>query len=154
MLGHAAGGRDLLRIAHFVMAITYAWPRLAVSPIMKGGLDCIQAPAVRTYAKPGTCLALQRGFLFCVSEAWAMKQVALCSRPMPTHSRRRSPPATRRRALELLASCPAGCSEAVLAAHGFEVKQVVALEALRLGVGGHSASASREIRRLFPGQYG
>ncbi len=64
MLGHAAGGRDLLRIAHFVMAITYAWPRLAVSPIMKGGLDCIQAPAVRTYAKPGTCLALQRGFLF------------------------------------------------------------------------------------------
>jgi hypothetical protein len=46
---------------------------------------------------------------------------------MPTHSRRRSPPATRRRALELLASCPAGCSEAVLAAHGFEVKQVVAL---------------------------
>jgi hypothetical protein len=64
MLGHAAGGRDLLRIAHFVMAFTYAWPRLAVSPIMKGGLDCIQAPAVRTYAKPGTCLALQRGFLF------------------------------------------------------------------------------------------
>jgi hypothetical protein len=82
-------------------------------------------------------------FFFCVSEAWAMKQVALCSRPMPTHSRRRRPPATRRRALELLASCPAGCSEAVLAAHGFEVKQVVAL--VRAGL------ATARIARMVAG---
>jgi hypothetical protein len=46
---------------------------------------------------------------------------------MPTRSRKRSPPATRQRALELLASCPAGCSEAILAAHGFTVKQMVGL---------------------------
>ena len=51
---------------------------------------------------------------------------------MPTHSRRRSPPATRRRALELLASCPAGCSEAVLLAHGFTVDMLVELVTARL----------------------
>src|SRR5260221_13555359 len=60
----------------------------------------------------------------------------LCSRPMPTHSRRRSPPATRRRALELLASSPAGCSEAVLRAHGFAVDQVVAVVRAGLAAAG------------------
>jgi len=110
---------------------------------MKGGLDCLQAPAVRTYAKPGTCLALQRVFFFCVSEAWAMKQVALCSRPMPTHSRRRSPPATRRRALELLASCPPAVVRRSSPRMGFEVKQVVAL--VRAGL------ATARIERMVAG---
>jgi hypothetical protein len=43
----------------------------------------------------------------------------------------------------LLASCPAGCSEAVLAAHGFEVKQVVAL--VRAGL------ATARIERMVAG---
>jgi hypothetical protein len=55
-----------------------------------------------------------------------MKQAALCSRPMPT-GRKRSPPATRRRALELLASCRDGCAEAIMLAHGFTVEQMVEL---------------------------
>jgi hypothetical protein len=46
---------------------------------------------------------------------------------MPTHSRKRSPPATRRRALELLASCRDGCTEAILAAHGFTIEQMADL---------------------------
>jgi hypothetical protein len=41
---------------------------------------------------------------------------------------RRLPRPTRRRALELLASCPQeGCSEAVLLAHGFTIEQLVDL---------------------------
>jgi hypothetical protein len=40
-------------------------------------------------------------------------------------SRRRTP--DRRRALELLASCPDGCTEAILLAHGFTVAQMVDL---------------------------
>jgi hypothetical protein len=40
---------------------------------------------------------------------------------MPTHSRRRSPPATRRRALELLAASRDGCTERVMMVHGFSV---------------------------------
>jgi hypothetical protein len=51
----------------------------------------------------------------------------LCSRPMPTHSRRRSPPATRRRALELLAGSADDMTEAMLVAHGFTVEQMVDL---------------------------
>jgi hypothetical protein len=46
---------------------------------------------------------------------------------MPTHSRKRSPPASRRRALELLASCRDGCTEAVLLAHGFTIDMLVKL---------------------------
>jgi hypothetical protein len=42
-------------------------------------------------------------------------------------SRRRSPPATRRRALELLTASPDGCSEAIMVAHGFSVTQMVDL---------------------------
>jgi len=38
---------------------------------------------------------------------------------MPTPSRKRSPPPTRRRALELIAASPHGCTEAILIAHGF-----------------------------------
>jgi hypothetical protein len=43
------------------------------------------------------------------------------------HSRRRSPPATRRRALELLAGSRDGAAEAILLAHGVTVKMMVAL---------------------------
>lgn len=47
-------------------------------------------------------------------------------------SRKRSPPATRRRALELLAASPGGCTEAILVAHGFTVEQMV--ELIRAGL--------------------
>jgi hypothetical protein len=36
-------------------------------------------------------------------------------------ARKRVPPATRRRALELLASCRDGCPEAIMLAHGFSI---------------------------------
>jgi hypothetical protein len=42
-------------------------------------------------------------------------------------SRNRRPPATRRRALELLAASPDGCSEAIMVAHGFTVDTLVKL---------------------------
>jgi hypothetical protein len=51
---------------------------------------------------------------------------------MPTHSRNRSPPATRRRALELLAGSADGMTEAMLVAHGFTVEQMV--ELIRAGL--------------------
>ena len=60
---------------------------------------------------------------------------------MPIRSR--SPPATRQRALELLASSPAGCSEAILAAHGFTVKHLV--ELVRAGL------ATAKIERMVAG---
>jgi hypothetical protein len=44
--------------------------------------------------------------------------------PRPAYPRTKP---TRRRALELLASCPDGCTEAVMLAHGFTVKQMVEL---------------------------
>ena len=47
--------------------------------------------------------------------------------PMPMHSRKRSPPATRRRALELLVRSPDGMTEAMLRAHGFTVEILVDL---------------------------
>jgi hypothetical protein len=37
-------------------------------------------------------------------------------------ARKRVPPATRRRALELLASCRDGCTEAIMLAHGFTIE--------------------------------
>ena len=43
---------------------------------------------------------------------------------MPTPRRRRSPKPDRRRALELLASCPDGCTETIMLAHGFTVGQL------------------------------
>ncbi len=45
---------------------------------------------------------------------------------MPT-GRKRSPPATRRRALELIAWSPDGMTEAMLLAHGFTVEMLVDL---------------------------
>ena len=47
-------------------------------------------------------------------------------RTTPTR-RRRGPKPDRRRALELLASCPGGCTEAILVAHGFTVEQMAEL---------------------------
>jgi hypothetical protein len=46
---------------------------------------------------------------------------------MPPRSRTRSPPATRCRALELLATSPDGCTEAIMIAHGFTVDMLVKL---------------------------
>src|SRR5258708_28440073 len=43
------------------------------------------------------------------------------------HSRKRSPPATRRRALELLVRSPDGMGEAMLRAHGFTAEILVDL---------------------------
>ena len=46
----------------------------------------------------------------------------------PRHgARKRVPPATRRRALELLASCRDGCTEAIMLAHGFSIDMMVEL---------------------------
>jgi hypothetical protein len=56
-------------------------------------------------------------------------------------ARKRVPPATRRRALELLASCPDGCTEAIMLAHGFSIEQMV--ELVRAGLA--SASAERVV---------
>jgi ABC-type amino acid transport system permease subunit len=57
---------------------------------------------------------------------------------MPTR-RHRKP--DRRRALELLASCPDGCTEAILLAHGFTTAQMV--ELVRAGLA--SVSAERVV---------
>jgi hypothetical protein len=46
---------------------------------------------------------------------------------MPMHSRKRSLPPTRRRALELLVRSPDGMTEAMLRAHGFTVEMLVDL---------------------------
>jgi hypothetical protein len=43
------------------------------------------------------------------------------------HIRKGSPPATRRRALELLAASPGGCTEAILIAQGFTVDMLAKL---------------------------
>jgi hypothetical protein len=50
----------------------------------------------------------------------------------PTERRRRGPKPDRRRALELLASSPDGCSEAIMLARGFTVEQMD--ELLRAGL--------------------
>jgi hypothetical protein len=43
------------------------------------------------------------------------------------NARKRNAPATRRRALELLASCRDGCTDAIMFAHGFTVGMMVEL---------------------------
>jgi hypothetical protein len=70
---------------------------------------------------------------------------------MPTRPRKRKLPATRRRALELLASCPDGCTEAIMLAHGFTVEQMVELvraglattKAERVVAGGRTREVAR-----------
>jgi hypothetical protein len=54
---------------------------------------------------------------------------------------RRRPKPDRRRALELLASCRDGCTEAIIIAHGFSVEQMV--ELVRAGLA--SATAKRVV---------
>jgi hypothetical protein len=56
-------------------------------------------------------------------------------------SSRRHPKPDRRRALELLASCPDGCTEAVMLAHGFTVDMMV--ELVRVGLA--TAHAERVV---------
>ena len=51
---------------------------------------------------------------------WGMSRV-------PIRHRRSRPKPDRRRALELLASCRDGCTEAIMLAHGFTVPQMVDL---------------------------
>jgi hypothetical protein len=66
-------------------------------------------------------------------------------------ARKRVTPATRRRALELLASCRGGCTEAMMLAHGFTIAQVVELvnaglgtaKAERVATGGKSTEIAR-----------
>jgi hypothetical protein len=62
---------------------------------------------------------------------------------MPTTDlrRRRGPKSDRRRALELLASCRDGCTEAILLAHGFTIPQMV--ELVRAGLA--TAMAERVV---------
>jgi hypothetical protein len=57
------------------------------------------------------------------------------------HARRRGPKPDRRRALELLASCRDGCTEAIMLAHGFTIAQVV--ELVRAGLA--TATAERIV---------
>ena len=65
--------------------------------------------------------------------------------------RRRDPKPDRRRALELLASCRDGCTEAIMLAHGFTVDQLVELvrgglataHAERMVAGGRSMEIAR-----------
>ena len=59
---------------------------------------------------------------------------------MPT-GRKRSPPATRRRALELLAASRDGCTEAIMLAHGFSIDLMV--ELVRAGLA--TAKAERVV---------
>src|SRR5215218_1678501 len=60
---------------------------------------------------------------------------------MPTLSRKRVPPATRRRALELLDASRDGCTEAIMLAHGFTISQMVELVRAGLAI----ATAERVV---------
>ena len=53
---------------------------------------------------------------------------------MPTPSRKRTPAATRRRALELLEHNRDGCTEAIMLAHGFTADMLVELVTARLAI--------------------
>ena len=61
------------------------------------------------------------------------------------HSRKRSPPATRRRALELLVGSPDGMTEAMLRAHGFTVETLVDLARLATAKNDRVVAAGRPI---------
>jgi len=60
------------------------------------------------------------------------------------NARKRNPPATRRRALELLAGSRDGCTEAIMIAHGFTVEQMV--ELVRAGF------ATARVERMVAGK--
>jgi hypothetical protein len=53
---------------------------------------------------------------------------------MPTPSRKRTPAATRRRALDLLEHNRDGCTEAIMLAHGFTADMLVELVTARLAI--------------------
>jgi hypothetical protein len=67
------------------------------------------------------------------------------------NARKRIPPATRRRALELLAASPDGATEAIMFAHGFTIDLLVELvraglataKAERVMAGGRSMQVTR-----------
>jgi hypothetical protein len=56
---------------------------------------------------------------------------------------RRSPKPDKRRALELLSSCPEGCTEAIMLAHGVTIEQMVELV--------HAGLASATTERVIAG---
>jgi hypothetical protein len=60
---------------------------------------------------------------------------------MPTRSRKRSPPATRGRALELLEASIDGCTEAIMLAYGFKTELLVEL----VNAGLATASIERKV---------
>jgi hypothetical protein len=62
----------------------------------------------------------------------------------PKRNRRRGPKPDRRRALELLASSRDGCTEAILLAHGFTIKQIVELV--------HAGLATAHSQRVIVGR--
>ena len=62
---------------------------------------------------------------------------------MPTRSRKRSPPGTRRRALELLEASIDGCTEAIMLAYGFKTELLVEL----VNAGLATASIERMVAR-------
>ena len=64
--------------------------------------------------------------------------------PMP---RPRRPKPDRRRALELLASCRDGCTEAIMLAHGITVEMLVELARVRITEAGRRALAATEQHR-------
>jgi hypothetical protein len=74
---------------------------------------------------------------------WRRRREHSLPPPTPGHqrSRKRVPKPDRRRALELLASCPEGCTETIMLAHGFTIEQMVDL--VRAGLA--SATAKRII---------
>jgi hypothetical protein len=67
------------------------------------------------------------------------------------NARKRNPPATRRRALELLAASPDGCTEALMLAHGCSIEPIVELvRRTRDGKGGARGSDRAHERARSP----
>ena len=70
-------------------------------------------------------MASQRAFSARAAVASQGRGEPSASPTMGRRPSRRLPKPDRRRALELLASCPEGCTEAILRAHGFTIEQMV-----------------------------
>jgi hypothetical protein len=66
-------------------------------------------------------------------------------RPVTTPRRRAQRKPDRRRALELLASCPDGCTEAMLLAHDFRISDIVLLV--------HAGLATATVERVVAGKH-
>jgi hypothetical protein len=102
-------------------------------------------------SRQGVALLAPAGLSLCVAEG---HNTCLYGRyitvnspplPMPTATRRSLPKRDRRRALELLASCRDGCTEAMMLAHGFTVPQMV--ELVRAGLATATAERVRAGKR-------